>query len=149
MLTGTGGGGGSTKRTVSIEQLRRETSEKSNMPISVTVSAWIAKINSMRGDRLVTYPACNEINESTGRTCGKKMNYDEVSQHFKCDRHSDQAKSDPEYRYMMSIDILDTTSQLTPTLIGDAGESLFKMPADDFHVRAENLFEREWVGVFG
>lgn len=132
MLTGSSSSGGIVRRTVAIEQLRRETNDKTNMPLFVNISAWVTQVRSLKGDKSITYPACNEDNG--GRACGKKMTYDEASEAFKCERHIDNPKKDPDYRYMMALEASDTTSSISPTLIGDAGETLFRIPADEYHV---------------
>lgn len=127
-------------RSVSVEQLKRDTTDRSVMPMSINLHAWVTKIKAMKSDRSMTYPACDE---RTGeRQCGKKMQFDQTTQSYKCERHLDTPKSDPEFRYMCTLEIQDHTGTLYPSLIGDAGETLFGMPAEEFHV-CPSLLPRE------
>lgn len=94
--------------------------------------AWVtctATVWSVRDDRLL-YPACTL--QHNGKQCNKKLlESPEAPGRWHCDRC--QSPSTPEWRYVVSLTLIDHTRDVFATAFNESGPGIFGLSGDQLH----------------
>ena len=124
-LAGVGAAGGRNDQTVTILQVKEDGLGMSETPDYFTLTATIIFAKS----ETFCYPAC--LSEG----CNKKVTDmgDGTWRCEKCQINHDR----PEYRYIMSLNVIDHTAQLWLNCFDDVGQAIMGMSANDLMMRKE------------
>lgn len=113
--------GGSKNETKFISQVIEEESYLQDTPTYLTIRASVVYIKNTGP---MAYPACST------QGCNKKVIEEEPGQ-WRCEK-CQVSFPQPNYRYVLSINVADHTGSLWLSLFDEAGEAVMGMSANDF-----------------
>lgn len=134
-LSGAGGMGTKQDRRILLSQIHEESLGTHGQPAWVQIAATVTFIKSEN----LYYPACTLKNGE--RQCQKKL-IDSGGGDWYCERC--QLRSEPEWRYIMSMTVNDHTGSRWVTAFQEAGTEILGMTANELHSR-EGTVEHEQI----